>query len=69
METFLFQVYVESAKTHVSVCLTVKNIDRRIFLLKRDVRFDTKKNSAAEPEAEVTMADVYSEFDQKIANR
>jgi hypothetical protein len=49
--------------------LTVKNIDRRIFLLKRDFRFDTKKNSAAEPETEVSMADVYNEFDQKIANR
>lgn len=53
----------------MSVCVTVKNIDRRIYLLKRDFRFDTKRNGIVEPETEVTMADVYNEFDQKIANR
>jgi len=39
------------------------------YLLKRDFRFDTKRNGIVEPETEVTMADVYNEFDQKIANR
>ena len=62
-------MFIESAKAHVSCCVTVKNIDRRIYLLKRDARFDVKKNGFADPETEVLMADVYAEFDQKIANR
>jgi hypothetical protein len=34
---YLFgKVWVESAKTHVSCCVTVKNIPRRIYLLPRE---------------------------------
>jgi DNA polymerase alpha subunit A len=34
---YLFgKVWIESAKTHVSCCVTVKNIERRIFLLPRE---------------------------------
>ena len=32
------KVYVEKAKTHVSCCLRVNNIPRRVFLLKRETR-------------------------------
>lgn len=34
---YLFgKVWIESAKTHVSCCVTVKNIERRIYLLPRE---------------------------------
>ena len=66
---FNFQVFIETAKAYVSVCLTVKNIDRRIYLLKRQNRFDVKRNLQLDPETEVSVGDVYAEFDQKVANR
>ncbi len=49
--------------------MTVKNIDRRIYLLKRDFRCEVKKNVVVDSETEVVIGDVYAEFDQKIANR
>jgi DNA polymerase alpha subunit A len=34
---YLFgKVWIESAKTHVSCCVAVKNIQRRIYLLPRE---------------------------------
>ncbi|XP_068086405.1 DNA polymerase alpha catalytic subunit [Anabrus simplex] len=56
---FLFgKVWIETAKAHVSCCVTVKNIDRRIFLLPREETEDGK---------EVSIMDVYQEFNEKIA--
>lgn len=48
------KVYVPSAKCHVSCCVTVKNVERRVFLLKKS-------------DAEISQ--VYEEFDQKVAGR
>ncbi|KAJ9591406.1 hypothetical protein L9F63_002012 [Diploptera punctata] len=63
---FLFgKVYIESAKTYVSCCLVVKNIDRRIYLLPREKRYDMKTNS--ETDEDVKMMDVYQEFNDKVA--
>ena len=61
------KVYVESAKSHVSCCVTVKNIDRQVFLLARDERVDTRTDKSMGQD--VGMSDVYEEFSEKIATR
>ena len=48
------KVYIESAKSYVSCCVTVKNIERQVFFC---------------PKEECTVADVYSEFAEKISNQ
>ena len=48
------KVYAESAKAFVSICLTVKNITRKVYLSKKD---------------DFTIQDVYQEFDSKISGR
>nr|XP_039249931.1 DNA polymerase alpha catalytic subunit-like [Styela clava] len=59
---YLFgKVYIESAKTHVSCCVTVKNIEKRVYLLPRE-----KDQSTGE---DVGLQDVYKEFDSTIASR
>uniref|UniRef100_A0A5F8GFC4 DNA polymerase n=1 Tax=Monodelphis domestica TaxID=13616 RepID=A0A5F8GFC4_MONDO len=65
---FLFgKVWIESAETHVSCCVMVKNIERTLHLLPREVRIDLatgeKKGNP------VTMKDVYQEFDEKTATK
>lgn len=61
------KVYVEAAKSYVSCCVTVKNIDRQVFLLARDERVDLRNGK---PTGEsVGMGDVYEEFNEKIATR
>ncbi|XP_071838856.1 DNA polymerase alpha catalytic subunit-like [Apostichopus japonicus] len=51
---YLFgKVYIEKAKAYVSCCVTVKNIERVMYLLPKDKNGDK----------EVTMPDVYEEFD------
>uniref|UniRef100_A0A452U9N0 DNA polymerase n=1 Tax=Ursus maritimus TaxID=29073 RepID=A0A452U9N0_URSMA len=63
---FLFgKVWIESAKTHVSCCLMVKNIERTLYFLPREMKIDL--NTGKETETPVTMKDVYDEFDEKIA--
>ncbi|XP_071798357.1 DNA polymerase alpha catalytic subunit-like [Asterias amurensis] len=60
---YLFgRVWIESAKIYVSCCLTVKNLERVIYLLPRETAVDikTKQNTGQE----VTMTDVYHEFDE-----
>uniref|UniRef100_A0A8C0JZW2 DNA polymerase n=1 Tax=Canis lupus dingo TaxID=286419 RepID=A0A8C0JZW2_CANLU len=63
---FLFgKVWIESAKTHVSCCVMVKNIERTLYFLPREMKIDL--NTGKETETLVTMKDVYDEFDEKIA--
>ncbi|XP_037368486.1 DNA polymerase alpha catalytic subunit [Talpa occidentalis] len=63
---FLFgKVWIESAKTHVSCCVLVKNIERTLYFLPRETKINL--NTEKETGAPVTMKDVYDEFDEKIA--
>ena len=62
------KVLVEEAGTFVSCCVTVKNIPKQVFLLKRENRFDPKVSKEVKEE-EVTMDDVYQEFNSKVAMR
>ncbi|XP_038050658.1 DNA polymerase alpha catalytic subunit-like [Patiria miniata] len=63
---YLFgRVWIESAKTHVSCCLSVKNIERVIYLLPRERRINSK--TGQDTGEEVSMVDIYQEFD-KLAN-
>ncbi|XP_071492723.1 DNA polymerase alpha catalytic subunit-like [Diadema antillarum] len=59
---FLFgKVWIKEAKSHVSCCVAVKNIERCVYLLPREKRRNLKKG--ADSDEEVTMMDVYKEFD------
>uniref|UniRef100_A0A4W6CIR0 DNA polymerase n=1 Tax=Lates calcarifer TaxID=8187 RepID=A0A4W6CIR0_LATCA len=52
---YLFgKVWIESAKSHVSCCVTVKNIERTMYFLPRECVSDTP----------VGMMDVYQEFSE-----
>ncbi|XP_058147839.1 DNA polymerase alpha catalytic subunit [Dasypus novemcinctus] len=63
---FLFgKVWIESAKTHVSCCVMVKNIERTLYFLPREMKIDL--NTGKETGTPVTMKDVYDEFDEKTA--
>ncbi|XP_014254893.1 DNA polymerase alpha catalytic subunit [Cimex lectularius] len=65
---FLFgKVFIESAKSYVSCCISVKNIERQIYLLPREKRFDLAKDQSTDDY--ITMADVYEEFNSKIASK
>ncbi|XP_060564158.1 DNA polymerase alpha catalytic subunit-like, partial [Ruditapes philippinarum] len=61
------KVWVEEAKIHVSCCVTVKNIEKRLFILPRPTRMCMKTNT--DTGFEVGMVDVYTEFSEKIVNR
>ena len=63
------KVWIESAKAFVSCCLNVKNIPRRIYLAKREVRCDHKTGEPLPGDQEVTSMDLYNEFNDKIAKR
>lgn len=64
---YLFgKVWIESAQTHVSCCVTVRNIERRIYLLPRRKRMNLKTKEETE---NVTMIDVYQEFNSKVSAR
>ncbi|ESP04902.1 hypothetical protein LOTGIDRAFT_109334, partial [Lottia gigantea] len=65
---YLFgKVFIESAESHVSCCVTVKNIDRRVYLLPRKNRYNMKTKE--ETEGEISMVDVYTEFNEQIADK
>ncbi|KAK3603739.1 hypothetical protein CHS0354_023353 [Potamilus streckersoni] len=65
---YLFgKVWIESAKTFVSCCVTVKNIERRVFLLPRPTRFSPNGNT--DTGFEVTIVDVYQEFNDKVVDK
>eukprot|EP00095_Tigriopus_kingsejongensis_P006205 snap_masked-scaffold252_size238019-processed-gene-1.18 protein:Tk06205 transcript:snap_masked-scaffold252_size238019-processed-gene-1.18-mRNA-1 annotation:"dna polymerase alpha catalytic subunit" len=61
------KVFVPQAKAHVSCCLQVSGIQRRVFMLKRESRYDLK--AKCDTGLEVAMADVYNEFATKTAAR
>lgn len=64
---YLFgKVYVENAKSYVSCCVTVKDIERRIFVLPRVKRVNLKTNEQLSEE--VTMPMVHAEF-SKMAEK
>ncbi|XP_029458947.1 DNA polymerase alpha catalytic subunit isoform X2 [Rhinatrema bivittatum] len=65
---YLFgKVWIESAKTYVSCCVTVKNIERTIYLLPRETQVEL--SSGKDTGAPVTMMNVYQEFSEKIAEK
>ncbi|KAM3592904.1 uncharacterized protein V6R79_001516 [Siganus canaliculatus] len=58
---YLFgKVWIESAKSHVSCCVTVKNIERTMYLLPREYKVNTKTGQVSD--TPVGMMDVYQEF-------
>ncbi|XP_027861334.1 DNA polymerase alpha catalytic subunit isoform X1 [Xiphophorus couchianus] len=60
---YLFgKVWIESAQSHVSCCVTVKNIDRTMYLLPRE--FKTNPKTGAVSDQPVGMMDVYQEFNE-----
>ena len=65
---YLFgKVWIESAKSYVSCCVAVKNINRRIYLLPREEEVDVKtKNSTGKA---ITITDVYNEFNNDVAKK
>ncbi|CAG5130361.1 unnamed protein product, partial [Candidula unifasciata] len=64
---YLFgKVYVESVKAYVSLCATVKGIERRVFVLPRVKRVNLKTNQ--ELDEDVTLPLVYEEF-QRMAEK
>uniref|UniRef100_A0A2K5JMQ7 DNA polymerase n=1 Tax=Colobus angolensis palliatus TaxID=336983 RepID=A0A2K5JMQ7_COLAP len=65
---FLFgKVWIESAETHVSCCVMVKNIERTLYFLPREMKIDL--NTGKETGTPVSMKDIYEEFDEKIATK
>ncbi|XP_030058230.1 DNA polymerase alpha catalytic subunit isoform X2 [Microcaecilia unicolor] len=63
---YLFgKVWIESAKTHVSCCVTVKNVERTIYLLPRETWVEL--SSGKDTGTPVTMMDIYQEFSEHIA--
>ncbi|KAG8040454.1 hypothetical protein G9C98_002450 [Cotesia typhae] len=57
------KIYIESSKSFVSCCLTVKNIPRRLYVLPREKII----NDETKEERLTTMKDVYDEF-KKLAS-
>ncbi|CAH2220565.1 DNA polymerase alpha catalytic subunit isoform X1 [Pelobates cultripes] len=65
---YLFgKVWIESANTYVSCCVSVKNIERTIYLLPRETRMQL--SSGKDTGTPVTMMHVYQEFNECIADK
>ncbi|GAB1605260.1 DNA polymerase alpha catalytic subunit-like [Argonauta hians] len=65
---YLFgKVWYESAKSYVSCCVAVKNIERRIRILPRSTRVNL--STGVESSEAVTLSAVYDEFNEKIAEK
>uniref|UniRef100_A0A8B9RZL2 DNA polymerase alpha catalytic subunit n=1 Tax=Accipiter nisus TaxID=211598 RepID=A0A8B9RZL2_9AVES len=63
---FLFgKVWIESANTYVSCCVTVKNIERTVYLLPRETEIDL--STGKETETPVTIMSVFKEFNDCIS--
>ncbi|XP_075377020.1 DNA polymerase alpha catalytic subunit isoform X4 [Mycteria americana] len=63
---FLFgKVWIESANTYVSCCVTVKNIERTVYLLPRETEIDL--STGKEMETPVTIMSVFKEFNDCIS--
>lgn len=64
---FLFgKVFIESAQTYVSCCVTVRNIERRLYILPRKKRINLKTK---EEMGDVIMMDVYQEFNSTVSDK
>ncbi|XP_026219892.1 LOW QUALITY PROTEIN: DNA polymerase alpha catalytic subunit [Anabas testudineus] len=60
---YLFgKVWIESAKSHVSCCVTIKNIERTMYFLPREYKVNPK--TGAVTDTPVGMMDVYQEFNE-----
>uniref|UniRef100_A0A4W6CIK6 DNA polymerase n=1 Tax=Lates calcarifer TaxID=8187 RepID=A0A4W6CIK6_LATCA len=60
---YLFgKVWIESAKSHVSCCVTVKNIERTMYFLPRECKVNPKTGEVSD--TPVGMMDVYQEFSE-----
>ncbi|XP_020508693.2 DNA polymerase alpha catalytic subunit [Labrus bergylta] len=60
---YLFgKVWIESAKSHVSCCVSVKNIERTMYFLPREYKVNTKTGEVSG--TPVGMMDVYQEFNE-----
>uniref|UniRef100_A0A8C4NTP1 DNA polymerase n=1 Tax=Dicentrarchus labrax TaxID=13489 RepID=A0A8C4NTP1_DICLA len=58
---YLFgKVWIESAMSHVSCCVTVKNIERTMYFLPREYKVNTKTGEVSD--TPVGLMDVYQEF-------
>nr|DBA34120.1 TPA: hypothetical protein GDO54_001717 [Pyxicephalus adspersus] len=65
---YLFgKVWIESAEAYVSCCVSVKNIERTIYLLPRETRIQLP--SGKDTGVPVTMMNVYQEFNDHIAEK
>uniref|UniRef100_A0A3Q3G7W1 DNA polymerase n=1 Tax=Kryptolebias marmoratus TaxID=37003 RepID=A0A3Q3G7W1_KRYMA len=64
---FLFgKVCIESAESHVSCCVTVRNIERTMYLLPREYKTNPKTGEVSN--TPVGMMDVYQEFSDACKN-
>ncbi|KAK4326034.1 hypothetical protein Pmani_003411 [Petrolisthes manimaculis] len=64
---FLFgKVWIEGAKSYVSCCVTIKNIQRRIIILPRKKRVNPTTKEEGE---DVSMMDVYQEFNSSVSEK
>ncbi|CAG5895861.1 unnamed protein product [Menidia menidia] len=60
---YLFgKVWIESAKSHVSCCVTVKNIERTMYLLPREFKVNPKSGEVSD--TPVGIMDIYQEFSE-----
>ncbi|XP_069007702.1 DNA polymerase alpha catalytic subunit isoform X1 [Embiotoca jacksoni] len=60
---YLFgKVWIESAQFHVSCCVTVRNIERTMYLLPREYKANPKTGEVSD--TPVGMMDVYQEFSE-----
>ncbi|XP_058497932.1 DNA polymerase alpha catalytic subunit [Solea solea] len=58
---YLFgKVWIESAKSHVSCCVSVRNIERTMYFLPREYKANPKTGEVSD--TPVKMMDVYQEF-------
>ncbi|KAG7275052.1 hypothetical protein CRUP_001772, partial [Coryphaenoides rupestris] len=56
------QVWIESAKAHVSCCVAVKNIERTMYFLPREHKVNLKSGDVSD--TPVSLMDVYQEFNE-----
>ncbi|EFX79893.1 hypothetical protein DAPPUDRAFT_304346 [Daphnia pulex] len=65
---FLFgKIFIESAKAYVSCCVSVKNIEKHIYVLPRDTVVDQR--TGQDTGTPVNFMDVYEEFNTRVADR
>uniref|UniRef100_A0A7N8X612 Polymerase (DNA directed), alpha 1 n=1 Tax=Mastacembelus armatus TaxID=205130 RepID=A0A7N8X612_9TELE len=60
---YLFgKVWIDSAKSHVSCCVTVRSIERTMYILPREYKVNPKTGEVSD--CPVGMMDVYQEFNE-----